>query len=85
MAPTILDVVDALDKREFLSYLERLEGKLHEAWTDDVKDAVDAVRLLINIVDSADSATWRYVAKDFIVRAMRAGRMKAIMQELGYD
>ena len=52
---------------------------------DVLKDTIDALDLLMNLVTSADSATWRYVAKDFIVRALKAGRMKAVGWRLGYD
>ena len=52
---------------------------------DELKDTINALDLLMNLVASADSATWRHVAKDVISRAMRAGRMKAIKQKLGYD
>jgi len=52
---------------------------------DELKDTIDALDLLMNLVASADSATWRHVAKDVISRALNAGRMKAIKQKLGYD
>ena len=45
---------------------------------DALKDTIDALDLLMNLVASADSATWRHVAKDFIARALNAGRMKIV-------
>jgi len=51
---------------------------------DVLKDTIDALDLLMNLVASADSATWRHVAKDFIVRALKAGRMKVIGWRLGH-
>jgi len=52
---------------------------------DALKDAIDALDLLMNLVASADSATWRHVAKDFIVRALNAGRMEIVGWRLGHD
>jgi cellulose biosynthesis protein BcsQ len=52
---------------------------------DELKDAIDALDLLMNLVASADSATWRYVAKDFIARALNAGRMKIVGWRLDHD
>jgi hypothetical protein len=52
---------------------------------DVLKDTIDALDLLMNLVASADSATWRHVARDFIARALKAGRMKAVGWRLGYD
>jgi len=52
---------------------------------DELKDTIDALDLLMNLVASADSATWRHVAKDVISRAMRAGRMKIVGWSLDHD
>jgi hypothetical protein len=52
---------------------------------DELKDTINALDLLMNLVASADSATWRHVAKDVISRAMRAGRMKIVGWSLDHD
>jgi len=52
---------------------------------DELKDTIDALDLLMNLVVSADSATWRHVAKDFIARALNAGRMKIVGWRLDHD
>ena len=52
---------------------------------DELKDTIDALDLLMNLVASADSATWRHVAKDFIARALNAGRMKIVGWRLDHD
>ncbi len=52
---------------------------------DVIKDTIDALDLLMNLVASADSATWRHVAKDFIARALNAGRMKIVGWRVDHD
>ena len=52
---------------------------------DELKDTINALDLLMNLVASADSATWRHVAKDVISKAMRAGRMKIVGWRLDHD
>jgi len=52
---------------------------------DELKDTINALDLLMNLVASADSATWRHVAKDFIARALNAGRMKIVGWRLDHD
>lgn len=52
---------------------------------DELKDTINALDLLMNLVASADSATWRHVANDVISRAMRAGRMKIVGWSLDHD
>jgi hypothetical protein len=48
-----------------------------------LKDAIDALDLLMNLVVSANSTTWRRTAKDFI--ALNADRMKPIGWRLNHD
>jgi len=52
---------------------------------DELKDTINALNLLMNLVASADSATWRHVAKDFIARALNAGRMKIVGWRVDHD
>jgi len=48
---------------------------------DELKDTIDALDLLMNLVASAT----RHVAKDVISKAMRAGRMKIVGWSLDHD